>query len=167
MPNKVFHKNKSSKSFIVEKVLSNPNLIRLYVIPDTLCSPSLLALVLLLNTPFVLFNFKGCGDLASQCTETLSYIPFIFSFSQSSDSSVVEAVCVQSLHLNTWVHKFTQYQRWQISCDSGLLAHQLMPSSTPSWLHSQGQQEAHWAPSWWPCHYSVSLGTIFSLFTMQ
>lgn len=45
MPNKVFHKNKSSKSFIVEKVLSNPNLIRLYVIPDTLCSPSLLALV--------------------------------------------------------------------------------------------------------------------------
>lgn len=52
MPNKVFHKNKSSKSFIVEKVLSNPNLIRLYVIADTLCSPSLLALVLLLNTPF-------------------------------------------------------------------------------------------------------------------
>lgn len=45
MPNKLFHKNKLSKFFIVEKVLSNPNLIRLYAIPDTLCSPSLLALV--------------------------------------------------------------------------------------------------------------------------
>lgn len=45
MHNKLFHKNKSLKFFIVEKVLNNPNLIRLYVIPGTLCSPSLLASV--------------------------------------------------------------------------------------------------------------------------